>query len=78
MHMCIFSVWAPFYVHTFGCQKIMSHIFSVCSTLYLLSQGLSLDPELTTWAKQGRELPVLFPACWNYRYTILPTRHLLE
>lgn len=78
MHMCIFLVWAHFYVHIFGGQKIMSHVFSVCSILYLLSQGLSLYPELTTWAKLGRELPVLFPACWNYRYTTLPTRHLPE
>lgn len=78
LYAYVYFLGMHFYVHRFGGQKIMSRVFSACSILYLLSQGLSLDPELTTWAKLGRELPVLFPACWNYRHTTLPNRCLPE
>lgn len=69
-HVCL-CVSRHLCVHTCGGLKLMLGDFFNHSPLYLLSQGLSLNMELTNLASLASqlvlEIPFLPPECWYYR-----------
>lgn len=79
--VCIVSVWNTFlWLHMHLCVCVyrswrLMCVFLNCSPLYLLRQGLWLNPEHTHSANLGSQLVLgilSFPKCWDHSRIPMP------